>query len=146
MTERKAVSPVLATLILIVMAIGIGLALWAWVSGYIGGAKVTDFAITDAHAYNDTGRLVITIKNTATIAIAKLTVFFDGADVTAQGGWTPAVAAGNPLAPGASATFRADLTAVPGGTGALGTRHLIEVQAEYVDGSVITRSVQIFTE
>lgn len=74
---RRGVSPVLGVLLLVVIGVAIGLALWNWVSGYmttVGGIR--DFAVVEARYINTggAGLIVVTVENTGTVRINSINV------------------------------------------------------------------------
>ena len=79
----KGVSPVLATMILIVIAVVSGLIIYAWIMGWVGGQKARSVALgvrvirVDEKTYN------VEIKNTGgvSVTITKVTVTDPDEDV-----------------------------------------------------------------
>ncbi len=79
----KGVSPVLATMILIVIAVVSGLIIYAWIMGWVGGQKARSVALgvrvirVDEDTYN------VEIKNTGgvSVTITKVTVTDPDEDV-----------------------------------------------------------------
>ena len=67
--NRKAVSPVLATLLLIAIAVGAGVITYAWVMGFVGTQTATSgvvLTVDVAIADDSDGQLKITVRNTGT--------------------------------------------------------------------------------
>lgn len=81
--EKKAISPVIATLLLILIAIAAGVVVYAYVIGFIGNSttnpgattsviQITDFCIghTSGSTACNGGNLYIAIQNTGSVAVA----------------------------------------------------------------------------
>jgi len=73
---RKAITPIIGTIVLLLIAIALAGSAWLYISGYLGGQISTAFSIVDT--YKDR----IIIKNQGTAAITDLTAFVDGNPAT----------------------------------------------------------------
>src|SRR5579875_438778 len=148
--ERKAISPIIATLLLILIAIAAGVVVYAYVIGFVGNStsnsgsttsviSVDNFCVSatincNGHAYS------ITIRNVGTTTIAASTVDLYFNDVTAgtSGADTTncQITGASGLAPGATLTCS---NVLPSGiTAASG--HQITVKAVASDGGSATSS------
>ena len=77
---RRGISPVLATLILIVIAVVAGLLVYAWVMGWMGGRTPTGMIRVDKVIRVDEGvyRIVVTNVGDTKVVIDKVTLIFGG--------------------------------------------------------------------
>jgi len=64
--SRKAISPILATLLLIVIAVSAIVITYAWVTTFLTGATGQDVRLTKINVYFDATQIVIDLKNTGT--------------------------------------------------------------------------------
>src|SRR5208283_1110838 len=84
--KRSAVSPVIATLLLIAIAVAAAIIVYAFVTGLIGGLTSSGASLVvvsgslTVPAGSGAGTLVVTITNKASNAINYVTIATDGAD------------------------------------------------------------------
>ena len=64
--SRKAISPILATLLLIVIAVSAIVITYAWVTTFLTGATGQDVRLTKINVYYDDTQVVIDLKNMGT--------------------------------------------------------------------------------
>jgi len=87
-SKRKAVSPVIATLLLIAIAVAAAIIVYAFVTGLIGGLTSSGASLVVVSGSltvptgTGTGTLVVTVNNKASNAINAVTIATDGADTT----------------------------------------------------------------
>ena len=84
---RRAVSPIIATLLLIAITVAAGVVVYVFVGGLSanlsksGGNQVTEQLSMDAYNFQGTA-ISITVRNTGTGAITLSTIYFDGSSIT----------------------------------------------------------------
>ena len=84
--QRKAVSPIIATLLLIAIAVAAGIIVYVFVNGLAGnltksgGSQVTDQLSLSAYTYNlsPTANVTIFVQNTGTGPTSISSLYFDG--------------------------------------------------------------------
>src|SRR5208282_1363868 len=105
--KRSAVSPVIATLLLIAIAVAAAIIVYAFVTGLIGGLTSSGASLVVVSgsltipAGSGAGTLVVTITNKASNAINAVTIATDAADASMVGGVSYAIQNGAPAAVGA---------------------------------------------
>jgi flagellin-like protein len=86
MSMRKAVSPVIATLLLIAIAVAAGIILYVFVSGFTGsltqtgGQQAAEQVVMDAYDFktlSPTPTLSITFRNTGTVEVTIDKLYYD---------------------------------------------------------------------
>jgi len=95
--RRKAVSPVIATLILIAISVAVAIIAYSWITGIVGGLQTgggqqaTEQLSVDAYDYIPyNGVCNITVRNVGVTSINITSVYFDGASLAFGGsGSTP---------------------------------------------------------
>jgi len=78
--SKKAISPILATLLLIVIVVASSIAVYAWIQSYAGSQTSTAssfFVIENVH-WDSAGNIDITVRNTGSASIVIDTVYVDG--------------------------------------------------------------------
>ena len=143
--QRKAVSPIIATLLLIAIAVAAGIIVYVFVgslSGSLtksGGNQVTEQLSMNAYSYSITPlNLTIFVQNTGTGTIKLQSYFYDGVQVTPSGTSGPKcydAALNSQLAPGISCSIVLSTQSAP----ASGTSHTVKVVT--VDGGTFTFNV-----
>src|SRR5579863_9929211 len=85
LTARKAVSPIIATLLLIAIAVAAGIIVYVFVnslSGNLtqqGGQQVADQVSMDAYTYPSAGNApVLVLRNVGSASITLSAIYFDG--------------------------------------------------------------------
>lgn len=96
MKNRKAVSPVIATLLVIAIAVAAAILVYVWSMGLIGslqsggGEQVTEQLSLDVYSWNATGNLAMTVRNVGAADVNVSNIYvetdagietFDGATV-----------------------------------------------------------------
>jgi flagellin-like protein len=79
---KEAVSPILATLLIIVIVVAAAIASYTWVQSFMGNQfsnAGSTFAIENVRWY-DTDKIDITVRNTGTATITIATIYIDGID------------------------------------------------------------------
>jgi len=127
--SKKAVSPVIATLLMIAVAVAASVIVYVWSAGLLGtlmgggGAQVKEQLIIEAYDWKTAGTLVLHLRNVGSATSNVTTVYIEGASKTI-----------NPtslsLAPGVAG----DLTVTA--TGSAGVAYSVKL---------ITRSGGVFT-
>jgi flagellin-like protein len=85
---RKAVSPVIATLLLIAIAVAAGIILYVFVSGFTGsltqtgGQQATEQVVMDAYDFKTLTQLSITFRNTGTVEVTIDKLYYDASLVS----------------------------------------------------------------
>lgn len=118
--DKKAISPIIATLLLILIAIAAGVIVYAYVVGFIGGStsnsggstsviQVTNFcASATNHKCNAVDAYYITVLNTGSVSISNTTsvqIYFT--DITSGTSGSTSCVLTAPVAPGSSYTCSA---------------------------------------
>jgi flagellin-like protein len=92
MTARKAVDPIIATLLLIAIAVAAGIIVYVYVNSLAGGLtqsggqQVSDQLSMDAFNYvTIASGPTITVRDTGSSAVSVSAIFFDGTSVTTLG-------------------------------------------------------------
>jgi flagellin-like protein len=86
--KLKAVSPVIATLLLIAIAVAAGIILYVFVSGFTGsltqtgGQQAAEQLSMEAYDFKTLNALSIFVRNTGTVQVTIDKVYFDGTQVT----------------------------------------------------------------
>jgi len=145
--KRKAVSPVIATLLLIAIAVAAAIIVYSFVTGLIGGLSTggssNQVALTASFNSVGGGVVILTLKNTGSVATSALLatqVSFKVNGATCGAGiagcppaagvtWSPNTA----ISPGQSATT----SFVPVVDTVAGTTYTISFQVSYASGSTI---------
>jgi flagellin-like protein len=136
MTARRAVSPVIATLLLIAIAVAAGIIVYVYVNSLStgltsgGGQQVSDQVSLDAYNYKTIASgPTITVRNTGSGTVTISDVFFDGAlvptaNLTPQSPANCAQSTGS-ITTSAACTFTITTAAAQGATS--GTAHSIKI-------------------
>lgn len=141
-TARKAVSPIIATLLLIAIAVAAGIIVYVYVNSLAGGLtqgggqQVSDQLQMDAYVYisGGSGSLTITIRDVGSSTVQVSSIFFDGTLAgtinSVAGSTCSPTATSSPYgtcAPGQTLTMK--MTTIPAGvqTAASGTSHTIKI-------------------
>jgi flagellin-like protein len=95
MTARKAVDPIIATLLLIAIAVAAGIIVYVYVNSLAGGLtqgggqQVSDQLDMDAYNFNLLTAPVITVRDVGSSTITVSAIFLDGQLATISGTGTP---------------------------------------------------------
>jgi hypothetical protein len=94
-TARRAVDPIIATLLLIAIAVASGIIVYVYVNSLAGGltsgggAQVADQVSMDAYNYGTLTAPVITVRDVGSGTVSINNIFFDGQIATITGSGTP---------------------------------------------------------
>jgi len=78
--SKRAISPILASLLLIVIVVAAAIGAYAWIQGYVGGQTSTAssfFMIENVH-WDNAGNIDITVRNTGSASVTIDKVYVDG--------------------------------------------------------------------
>ncbi|MDA4115537.1 MAG: hypothetical protein OK442_03145 [Thaumarchaeota archaeon] len=153
MTARKAVSPIIATLLLIAIAVAAGIIVYVFVnslSGNLtqqGGQQVADQISMDAYTYPSAGTApVMVLRNVGSSSITISAIYFDGnlcqaSGVTCTAGATLTTAGGCSATTLPSVCTTGSYTQVTLATAAqtVGTSHIVRVETS--DGGTFTFTI-----
>ncbi len=135
-TSRHAVSPVIATLLLIAVAVAGGIIVYVYVNSLSGGLtsgggqQVSEQLSLDAYNYQTIASgVTITVRDSGSSSVTISSVFFDGALAASFGTQSPAACAAGSTATAAGATCMFSLTTSPAGvtTATAGTNHIVKI-------------------
>ncbi len=135
-TARPAVSPIIATLLLIAIAVAAGIIVYVYVNSLAGGLtsgggqQVSEQLSLDAYNYGTIASgVTIAVRNSGSSSVTISSVFFDGALAASFGSQSPGTCAsgGAAVASGATCTF--SLTTSPAAVEAAtsGTTHVVKM-------------------
>jgi flagellin-like protein len=145
-TARKAVDPIIASLLLIAIAVAAGIIVYVYVNSLAGGLtsgggqQVSDQLALDAYNYGtiSTGT-VITVRDVGSTTITISSIFFDGQLV--QTSWlTPSSGCdtgASSISPTGTCTFTIG-TGSPAVSAASGTSHIIKIVSSSGGTAVFT--------
>jgi archaeal type IV pilus assembly protein PilA len=147
-TARKAVSPIIATLLLIAIAVAAGIIVYVYVNSLSGGLtgsggqQVSDQLSMDAYNYGtiSTG-VVMTVRDTGSGAVTIDAIFFDGTPVTtvvSPGGTCSSPGTGTPFASCTTGQTYVFTIASPATGATSGTSHIIKLLTSTGGTSVIS--------
>ncbi|MHB2036941.1 MAG: archaellin/type IV pilin N-terminal domain-containing protein [Nitrososphaerales archaeon] len=114
--KRKGISPIIATLLLILIAIAAGVIVYAYVIGFIGGStsnsggstsviQVTNFCASHTNSCNSgTDAYYLTVLNTGSVTISAGDVQIYFTDITASTSGSATCTLSSAVAPGSSYT------------------------------------------
>lgn len=135
--QRKAVASMIATVLLIVITIGIGLLVYSMTSGLVGSLfSTTSVEITSSQLIKTTSGLTtfaITLKNEGTTAVSNISVTVGtSAQITSFTYNSRLISSSNPLPPGGSASYASSSIT---GSFVIGETYPILLTATAQDGS-----------
>jgi hypothetical protein len=96
MTGRKAVDPIIATLLLIAISVAAGIIVYVYVNSLAGGlttgggTQVSDQVSMDAYNFGTLTAPVITVRDVGSGSVSISNIFIDGRIATLTGTGTPA--------------------------------------------------------
>jgi flagellin-like protein len=138
---RRALSPLIATIILIAITVAAGLMIYSMFlsTGSILGAK-GQVSVENVKLVKDSGgtvTFVITIKNTGNKPVDAngLTIKLAGQDI--------AVSLTSPLQPGQSISVVDDAPSLPSGDYVIGNTYTVAISAKFTDGSTFSDTVTV---
>jgi hypothetical protein len=151
MTARKAVDPIIASLLLIAIAVAAGIIVYVYVNSLAGGLtqgggqQVADQISMDAYNYGTIASgPTVTIRDTGSSSVSITGIFFDGTSVTTLGsvGASSSCTATQTTTPFATCSTGQTLTFTINSNGATGeasgTSHSIKVLDSTGGTAVIT--------
>ncbi len=131
--RRRAVSPVIATLLLIAIAVAAGIIVYVYVNSLAGGLtsgggqQVSEQLSMDAYNYKTIASgVTIEVRNTGSSSVTIGTVFFDGLVATGSSE-SPASCADGSTATAVGATCTFTLATSPMTTATSGTSHVVKI-------------------
>ncbi len=131
-TARKAVDPIIATLLLIAIAVAAGIIVYVYVNSLAGGltqgggVQVSDQISLDAYNYKTIpSGPTITIRDVGSSTITISQIFFDGQVATVTGGACATTPSTNPIPPTGTCTFTITSGAAEAVTS--GTSHTVKI-------------------
>ena len=137
---RKGVDPIIATLLLIAIAVAAGIVVYVYVNSLAGGLtqgggqQVSDQLSMDAYNYGTIGTgAVVTVRDVGSSSITISQIFFDGAPATLTS--PPACTTGTAIAATGTCTFTVAGAAT---TASSGTSHIIKILDSVGGTAVIT--------
>jgi len=132
--NKRGFSPVIAALILMLLAVAAGVVLYAYVMGWLGGATETSSGIKGNlqfdSIWHNTTHVIFTIRNVGQKSITPDAVYVDGAKKSLAGGGSWAALA----VLGESSEFYVAHTLTAG--------YFAEVKVSCTDGTVAAQSVE----
>ncbi|MDG7012804.1 MAG: type IV pilin [Nitrososphaerota archaeon] len=90
-SQKKGVSPIIATLLLIAITVAAGIIVYVFVTGLAGnltksgGNQVTEQVSLDSYNFQSTNYLTMYLRNTGTSAVEVSAVYFNGVQAIFQG-------------------------------------------------------------
>jgi len=139
---RKGVSPVIAVLLLIAIAVATGILVYVWVTGLAGtlqqsgGQQVTEQVELLAYDWSSTDTLTLHLKNTGGIDVVIEKVYIDGEDVSSSV-TEPGEFSSSGLTLSVGSTNHIKITNLTGYTA--GTSHIVKIVTK--TGGVFTFTV-----
>ncbi len=91
-TQRRAVDPIIATLLLIAIAVAAGIIVYVYVNSLAGGLtsgggqQVSEGLSMDAYNFPTSGSLTVTVRDTGGSAITLNAEFYDGLPISPTNG------------------------------------------------------------
>ena len=135
-TARTAVSPIIATLLLIAIAVAAGIIVYVYVNSLAGGLtsgggqQVSEQLSLDAYNYGTIASgVTIAVRNSGSSSVTISSVFFDGSLAASFGSQSPASCAAGATATATGATCTFSLTTSPATveTATSGTTHVVKI-------------------
>ncbi len=155
--ERKAISPIIATLLLILIAIAAGVVVYAYVIGFVGnsttnpGGAQSTISITgcmSASTHCNGGAYYVIISNVGSTTLSSggvEQIYFQ--DITNPAASSISCTLTNPLAPGSQVTISATTgcTTLTGSTPASSAGDTISIKVVAADGGSATDSFKVIS-
>jgi hypothetical protein len=153
MNARRAVDPIIATLLLIAISVAAGILVYVYVNSLSsgltgsGGSQLSDQLSMDAYNYGTIANgPTITVRDTGSSSVTVASMFFDGAPVTTIAATPTGTCTAKQTTPsfgvcsvGQTLTFIIDSTAGVGtNTATAGTSHIIKLVSATGGTSVIS--------
>jgi flagellin-like protein len=120
--NAKALSPVIATIILIAVTVAVSVVVAAWMGaltiGFMGKseqASITNVVLANANPAGGAGtyeNAQVTVQNTGSATVTINSAYIDSTTGTMYSGTTPAVVTSIPIVKGGSATFNVTVSGV----------------------------------
>lgn len=155
--ERTAISPIIATLLLILIAIAAGVVVYAYVIGFVGNSttnsggaqstiSVTACVSTAAHCNGGTYYITIQNVGSTTLSSAGIAqIYFQ--DITNPASSTIACTLSSALAPGSQVTISATsgCSTITGGLPAISAGDSLSIKVVAADGGSATASTKVIS-
>lgn len=138
--SRKAVSPVIATLLMIAIAVAASIIVYVWSMGLLGGlmggggSQVKEQLILEAYNWSALGTLELTLRNVGSASVDIANTYVAGELQTAA--WTP-----DPVSVGATATVSITPAGFTASAGVAFTLKVVSATGGVFTFSVIAGSV-----
>ncbi len=119
-SNKDAVSPVIATLLVIAIAVAAAILVYVWAMGLVGtlesggGEQVTEQIMMDVYSWNATGDLALTLRNVGSSVVTVDAIYVE-TDIGIQAFDGGTVAADNVLTIGDTEIFTCPVTDVTAG-------------------------------
>jgi len=90
--SKKAVSPVIATLLMIAVAVAASVIVYVWSAGLLGtlmgggGSQVKEQLIIEAYNWNSPASLVLNVRNVGSASVTISKIYVGGTSMTFSGG------------------------------------------------------------
>ncbi|MCK4424800.1 hypothetical protein KAU93_03865 [Candidatus Bathyarchaeota archaeon] len=127
---KKAISPILATLLLIVIAVAAIVVTYAWVMTYMSTTtqRAGEELVVENVRFHDSIQVDITLRSTGTSAVKVVAIYAgtSSTNLAALSTVSPSITNGVPISAGSSQTFTVNLTAA----WSTGTRYYFSVATE----------------
>jgi hypothetical protein len=122
-TARKAVDPIIATLLLIAISVAAGIIVYVYVNSLAGGltggggSQVSDQVSMDAYNFGNLAAPIITVRDVGSGSVSINNIFFDGQIATVSGTGTPAgCTTGTSITPTSTCQFTLVTSGITSGT------------------------------
>jgi hypothetical protein len=122
-TARKAVDPIIATLLLIAISVAAGIIVYVYVNSLAGGlttgggTQVSDQVSMDAYNFGTLTAPVIAVRDVGSGSVSISNIFIDGRIATLAGTGTPAgCATGTSITPTSTCQFTITTSGITAGT------------------------------
>jgi len=103
--SKKAVSPVIATLLMIAVAVAASVIVYVWSAGLLGtlmgggGAQVKEQLVIEAYDWTNTASLKLYLRNVGSTAVSIAAIYVGGTATTSNPVYPIAVAVKSPATP-----------------------------------------------
>jgi hypothetical protein len=122
-TARRAVDPIIATLLLIAIAVASGIIVYVYVNSLAGGltsgggSQVSDQVSMDAYNFQNLALPVVTVRDVGSGTVSISNIFIDGHIATLSGTGTPAgCATGTAITPTSTCQIILSTSGITSGT------------------------------
>jgi flagellin-like protein len=149
-SQKKGVSPIIATLLLIAITVAAGVIVYVFVTGLSGtltksgGNQVTEQVSLDSYNFQSTNYLTMYLRNTGTSTIEVSAVYFNGAQAVFQGtcGTSSATITG-PMTVGTITVASSTTSTITASTAAESPQNTCQLNVYNISGADAGTSYQI---